>query len=128
MPPRPDVTATEVAILDILWDAETASVREISERLYGENTPSKHAGVKSLLDRLAEKGYVERDTSGFAHLFQATIDRASFVGMKVEQLAETHFGGSLAPMLLSLVDRLTLSNRDRAAIQKILDKADRSGE
>jgi len=120
----PSVTETEIAILDVLWEHRSATVREIAESLYAENTASAHATVKSLLDRLAEKGYVQCDRSGFAHVFLATHDRATFVGMQVQQMADSHFGGSLVPMLLTLVDRVKLSRRDRDALRKIIEKAE----
>ncbi|MHC4176677.1 MAG: BlaI/MecI/CopY family transcriptional regulator, partial [Planctomycetota bacterium] len=61
--------------MDVLWKRGPISVREIVESLYSEHTPSLHATVKSLLDRLAEKGCVTCDASQFAHRFSASIDR-----------------------------------------------------
>ena len=79
--------------------------------------------MNSLLDQLEQKGYVARDRSGFAHSFTATIDRAALVGTQLQQIADSHFDGALAPMLLPLVDKIKLSKRDREAIRKIIDKA-----
>ncbi len=120
---QPTATETEIAILNVLWDRESATVREIAESLYEVNTASAHATVKSLLDRLMEKGYVECDRSGFAHVFCASLNRSSFVGIQVQQMADSHFGGSLVPMLLTLVDRVKLSRRDRDVLRKIIENA-----
>ncbi len=119
---RATVTETELAILDVLWEQGAATVREIADRLYEENSPSTHATVKSLLDRLIAKGYVECDRSGFAHVFRTNVDRAKLVGEQLQQLADSHFSGSLAPMLLTLVDRVKLSKKEREAIRKIIEK------
>jgi predicted transcriptional regulator len=116
------VTETELAIMDILWERGPISVREIVESLYSEHTPSLHATVKSLLDRLTEKGCVTCDASRFAHRFSASVDRETFVGEQLQQLADNHFGGSLAPMLLTLVNRARLSRKDRKSIREILDR------
>jgi predicted transcriptional regulator len=116
-----DVTETELAILDVLWERGPSAVRDIVKALYDEHTPSLHATVKSLLERLEGKGYIRCDKSGFAHRFSAKVTRQAYVGEQLEQLAKSHFGGALAPMLLSLVERIALSRKDREAIRKIID-------
>ena len=116
-----DVTETELAILDVLWSRGPSAIRDIVATLYKRHTPSLHATVKSLLERLEGKGYVEIDKSGFAHRFTAKVSREAYVGEQLKQLAESHFQGALAPMLLTLVDRINLSRKDREAIRKIID-------
>lgn len=117
-----DVSDTELAILNVLWDRGPATVREIVEAVYGRHSQSLHMTVKSLLDRLANKGYVACDRTSFAHTFHSTIDREAFVGSQIEQIADSVFDGQVVPILLSLVDRVRLSNKDREAIEQILRK------
>jgi BlaI family penicillinase repressor len=116
-----DVTETELAILDVLWTRGQSAVRGIVAALYGRHTPTLHMTVKSLLERLEGKGYVECDGSGFAHRFSAKVSREAYVGQQLKQLADSHFDGAVAPMLLTLVDRVNLSRKDREAIRKIID-------
>ena len=118
------VTETELAIMDVLWTRGPISVRDIVESLYSEHTPSLHATVKSLLDRLTDKGLVKCDASRFAHLFSASVDRETLVGEQIQQMADNHFGGSLTPMLLSLVRRAKLSREDCEAIRELIDGID----
>ena len=115
------VTETELAILDVLWTRGQSAVRDIVATLYDRHTPTLHMTVKSLLDRLEAKGYVECDNRGFAHRFSAKISREAYVGQQLKQLADSHFDGAVAPMLLTLVDRINLSRKDREAIRKIID-------
>jgi predicted transcriptional regulator len=117
-----EVTATELAILDVLWKQGPATVREVVEAIYGEHRASLHSAVKSLIDRLIEKGYVACERKAFAHLFAATVDRDLFVGQQLQQLADSHYQGELTPMVLSLVERLKLSKQEREAIRKIIDR------
>lgn len=117
------VTEAELAVLNHLWEHGPSVVREISHAIYEDNTPAYHATVNSLLDQLEEKGFVERDRSGFAHSFTATIDRSELVGSQLQQIADSHFDGVLTPMLLSLVDKIKLSRRDREELRKIIDRA-----
>ena len=117
------VTEAELSVLEHLWEHGSSVVREISAALYAENTPAYHATVNSLLDQLEKKGFVSRDRSSFAHRFTATIDRSELVGSQLQEIADSHFGGALAPMLLTLVDNVKLSPRDRAAVRRIIDKS-----
>lgn len=122
MPRRPArVTETELRILDVLWESGPTIVRDIVEKLYGEHSPSLHATVKSLLDRLLEKGYVAYDDRRHAHRFSATVDRETLVGQQLQQLADSHFDGSLTPVLLTLVNRVKLSRKQREGIRQIID-------
>jgi BlaI family transcriptional regulator, penicillinase repressor len=118
---RAEVTETELAILDVLWERGPTPVREIVEALYKEHTASLHATVNSLLDRLIEKGYIECDRSTFAHTFRPLVDRETYVGGELQRLADSHFSGSFVPMLLALTERVKLTKKDREAIRRAID-------
>jgi BlaI family penicillinase repressor len=119
-----DVTETEFAILNALWDKGPNTVRGIVEAVYRRHSHSLHAGVKSLLARLAEKGYVGCENKGGAHFFSALMAREAFVAQQLQQLADSNFGGSLTPLLNTLIDKVKLSRADREAIRKIIEKID----
>ena len=116
----PPVTETELAILDVLWERGASPIRDIAAALYNKHTPSLHATVKSLLERLEAKGYVACDKDCFAHRFSARVGREAYVGQQLEELATSHYDGAIAPMLLTLVERIKLSRKDRETIRKII--------
>lgn len=115
------VTDTELAILEVLWSQQPCTVREIVESLYAERSRALHATVKSLLERLEAKGFIACDKEGFAHRFSARISRDEYVRQQLERLAESHFGGALAPLLLTLVPKMKLKRKDRDAIVKLIE-------
>ena len=114
------ITETELAILDVLWDRGSATVREIVEAIYGEHKASLHATINSLIDRLRQKGYLACDDSGFAHRYSVAVSRETLVGDSLQDLADRHFSGAAMPLLLTLIDRVKLSRKDREAIRKII--------
>ncbi len=118
------VTETEFAILNVLWDRGPSTVREIVESVYQEHTHSLHASVKSLLERLADKDFVVGQRQGAAHRFSAAVARETFVARQLQLLADSNFGGSLTPLLATLVDKVKLSHEDREAIREIIEKID----
>lgn len=114
------VSETELAILEVLWSRDKATVREIVESIYGQHTATLHATVNSLIDRLREKGHVAVDPSEFAHRYSVTVKRDTIVGQRLKEIANQHFEGALAPLLLTLIDQVKLSRKDREAITKII--------
>jgi BlaI family transcriptional regulator, penicillinase repressor len=120
--PSDDITDAELSVMEVLWDRpEGETIREIVLAVYGRHEHSLHGGVKSFLDRLIEKKFVRVNKDGFAHLFFAAITREEYVGRQLKRMADSHFGGAMAPMLLSLVEQSPLSKKDRAAIEKLIE-------
>jgi predicted transcriptional regulator len=120
--PKDDLTTAELAVMDVLWDREGgATVREVVLAVYGRHEHSLHGGVKSFLDRLIDKGFVRAAKEDFAHQFFSAVTRRQYVDWQLKQMSETHFGGALAPLILSLVEQASLSKRDRAAIEKLIE-------
>ncbi len=120
--PNDEIPDAELAVMEVLWNRpQGETVREIVLAVYGRHEHSLHGGVKSFLERLIEKGYVTVDKTGFAHRFFAAVTRQEFVGRQLKRIAECHFDGSMAPMLLSLVEQAKLTKKDRAAIEKLIE-------
>ena len=120
----PTVTETEFAILNVLWQCGPTTVRGIVEAIYQKHTHSLHASVKSLLERLADKDFIVCQRRGGVHLFSAAVQREAFVAQQLQLLADSNFGGSLTPLLNTLIDNTKLSRKDRDAIRKIIEKID----
>jgi BlaI family penicillinase repressor len=123
MPPaRPAATDAELAILKLLWESESLSARDIRERLYPRGSPSDHATVQKLLQRLEQKKLVVRDRRSFAHLFRATVTREELAGEQLEALASKLTDGSLVPFILHAVSARPLTAEERSEIRRLLEQ------
>lgn len=116
-----DVTDAELAILQQLWDRGSATVRELAEALYGKCTPSQHATVQKLLERLEGKECVNRDRGTWPHTFVPAVQREALIGRQLQQTADKLTGGSLQPLLTHLVKAGGLSAGDRQSLRALLD-------
>ena len=121
-----DVTDAELAILEVLWETGSATIREITVRLYPRGGSSHYATVQKLLDRLGAKGFVLRDRAAPAHSFRATVGREELIGRRLQATAEKLCGGSLTPLLMHLV-RGKLTSRERQALRALIDELDQEG-
>lgn len=121
----PAVTDAELAVLELAWELESATKRQIVEKLYPKCTVSDQATVQKLLERLEAKGYIERDRSSFAHVVRAAVTRAAFAGSQLKAVADKLSEGSLVPLLAHLVETKQLSAREREAIRQLLEDSKR---
>ena len=119
-----DVTDAELAVLQALWDAGPATIRQLVERVYGQTNTSAYATVQKLLERLEGKGCVGRDRSGAVHVFRAVVDRDQLIGRRLRAVADSLCGGSLAPLLSHLVEGKGLSPDERRELRAMIDRLD----
>jgi predicted transcriptional regulator len=123
MPPRPTpaVTDAELRVLEALWDAGPATIRQLTDALYPGGGASHYATVQKLLERLEADRCVRRDRSAMTHVFTAALSRDELIGGQLRALAERLCGGSLAPLLTHLVTAERLSADDRKELRRLLD-------
>ncbi len=124
MAPTPrDVTPAEFRLLRRLWERGNATIRELSEDLYGERpTRSQYATVQSLLDRLYQKGYVHRRREGRQNHYSPAVTRSDLLSLRLREIADELCDGSLAP-LLSHLTRLTNPTPEEAdALQRLVER------
>jgi predicted transcriptional regulator len=119
-----DVTETELAILQLLWDQGAATIRQLTDALYPQGGTSHYATVQKLLERLEAKDYVRRQRSGPAHTFAAAVGRDELIGRRLQAMAEQLCGGSLTPLLTHLVRARKLNARDRQKLRSLIDELD----
>jgi len=116
------VTDAELAVLRVLWERGPLTAKAITEAVYPDGAESEFASVHSFLQRLERKGLVTRDRSAFVHVFSATASRADVMGQELETLVERLGTDSIAPLIMSLVERKRLSKKEAAEIRKLLEK------
>ena len=122
--PAQDITDSELAVLRILWDRQTATIRQLTDVMYPRGEAAQYATVQKLLDRMEAKGYVRRDRTMFVHVFRSVLDRDELIGRRLRSLAEMLCEGSLTPLLTHLARASDLTEEDRLALRAIVDEPD----
>jgi BlaI family transcriptional regulator, penicillinase repressor len=117
-----DVTDTELAILQLLWDEGELTIRQLTDRLYPGGGTAHYATVQKLLERLERKGFVLRERRPAAHTFAAAVPREELIGRRLQAVAEELCGGSLTPLLTHLVRAKKLSARERQELHALIDQ------
>lgn len=125
---QPPLANAELAVMNLLWQNDRLTARQIREQLYPDETKAQHGTVQRLLQRLEDKGYVERDRSLSVHLFSAAISRQAYAGGQLELLASKLTAGSFAPLITHLVEEKKISRDEINRIRAILDAQQGEGE
>jgi predicted transcriptional regulator len=120
----PNVTDAEWAILQALWGRGPSSVRELAEGLYPGGGPSEYATVHRLLERLEAKQYVLRARDEGVYRFRSALSRDEVLGGQLEALADRLCGGSLQPLLTSLVRGQRLSPEELRELRALVEEAE----
>jgi len=118
---KPAIANSELAIMELLWENDCLTARQIREKLYPDAKKSQHGTVQKLLQRLEEKGYIVRDDSEFIQRFKARVLRLEYVGAQLESLTSKLTSGSIAPLITHLVEQRKISVTEIEQIQAILE-------
>lgn len=119
MPRTPkEVPDAELAVLQILWRAGEATMRELADELYPGGGSSEAATVQKLCERLAKKGFVAADKKQRPFRFRARVGRDELIGRQLASLADKLCDGSFAPLVSHLMEGGKLSAAERRALRE----------
>ncbi|WP_290793410.1 BlaI/MecI/CopY family transcriptional regulator [Flavihumibacter sp. UBA7668] len=113
-------TESELEILQVLWNRELASVREVHEEL----SKTKDVGYTTtlkLMQIMNEKGLVKRDDSVKTHIYQAAVSREKTQKHLLNKMIDGLFGGSPTQLVLQALGNHQASNEELEEIQHLLN-------
>ena len=117
-----DVTEAELSILQRLWDVQSATVRQLVDKLHPDGGSSEYATIQKLLERLQSKNYVVRNRDVWPHVFEATVGRDELIGRRLQTTADQLCDGSLQPLITSLVRSKKLSSEELQSLRDHLNE------
>ena len=139
-----DVTDAEFAVLNLLWERDRWTVRELTNTIYPDGSAAHYATVQKLLDRLEKKKFVKRHRNppkggrpgnkdgqpGMKpHEFESLVNRKELIGRRLQATADKLCDGLLAPLLTHLVNvKVPLNPDERSSLRGFLDQLDREAQ
>ncbi len=120
-------TAAELEILSILWDRETATVKEVHEFI-NTRKPTGYTTVLKTMQIMRDKGFVERDDSNRAHVFRAVEAQTETQKNLVADLIEKVFRGSALKLVQHVLEAKPASEEELKEIRKMIKRAEKKGE
>ena len=116
-------TDRELDVMSVLWDAGSATVAQVRERLSDDLA---YTTVLTVLRTLEQKGYVRHTGEGRAHRYRPLVKRAAAGRSALRRLVDKVFDGSPELLLTQLVSDKNLGDEELRRLRKLL--ADRLRE
>ncbi|HEY8972418.1 MAG TPA: BlaI/MecI/CopY family transcriptional regulator [Puia sp.] len=113
-------TESELEILQVLWEKDLASVREVHEELAKYKDVGYTTTLK-LMQIMHEKGLVKRDDSFKTHIYQAAVSREKTQKHLLGKMIDTLFGGSPTELVLQALGNHKASPEELEEIQRLLN-------
>src|SRR5687767_14213880 len=124
MRPKSDtLTSQELEIMKVVWPLGRATVREVYETLRERRTIA-YTTVQTMMNILEAKGHLKKERGDKAQLYIPVRPQQAVVKSMVREFVERVFDGSARPLLVHLLKEKGLSERERRALQQLLDKDD----
>ncbi|HYP08821.1 MAG TPA: BlaI/MecI/CopY family transcriptional regulator, partial [Bryobacteraceae bacterium] len=103
------------------------SVNACQESL-SASRPFKESTVRTLFQRLEQKGYVRHEADGRTYLYHAMKPRSNVAATAVKQIIDRFCGGSLEELLVGMVDNDLVDRKElRELARKISAKKQERG-
>lgn len=117
------ISDAESQIMQALWGRHPLSAEDILAALPAQDG-WQLGTVKTLLNRLLNKGAVKAERDGRRYLYDPLIERAQWEGKESLGLVDRVFGGRLSPLVAHFSAHRKLSPEDAEALRQLLKEHD----
>lgn len=116
------ISETELAVLKVLWDVGSGTVREVQAILREQGRKWAYTTVQTLLNRLQAKGNAASEKGGPAHIYRPAVTREQLLRRRLGDLADEFCEGTASPLVLALVEGGRFTPAEIEQFRKLLDR------
>ena len=113
-------TESELEILQVLWEKEAATVREVHDEISKTKDIGYTTALK-LLQIMFEKGLVSRNDSSKTHIYMPAVSREKTQNHLLGKMIDNVFSGSSSQLVMQALGNHKTSKEELDEIQKLLD-------
>lgn len=106
----------EADVMDVVWTRGSVTVGDVWQDLRGDRELA-YTTIKTVMSRLAEKGYLKRSTKERAHTYESTMGRDEFLRAVSDEVLEGLFVDFGEPIRAHLVK--VLRERDLPGLERL---------
>ena len=126
MPGTISISDAEAVVMQVLWQRQPMSAEEIHGAVAARSGWAEPT-VKTLLNRLLNKGAIAAEKEGRRYFYSPRITREQWVEQQSAGLLERVFGGRVAPLVAHFSERGKLSAEDIAELKRLVQGLDDEG-
>jgi predicted transcriptional regulator len=117
-------TASELEILQILWNRGPSTVREVHEAL-AERKPVGYTSVLKLMQIMTAKGTVRRNEEQRAHVYEAVQPAEKTKRQLAADVLQRVFDGSTSELMMHALSGRKGSKQEIEELRRMLDEYER---
>ena len=125
--PTPTLTDGELKIMDVLWERDEATVRDVTDAL-ADHHPVAYSTVQTMLGILLDKGYVDYRKQGRAFVYTPLVARREARRTALRHMLRQFFGGSSTALAESLLDENDIDLIELKRLRQRVRRARTSGK
>ena len=121
-------TDAELEILTVLWEQNSATVREVNDKLNERRNDRKEIGYTTtlkLLQIMFEKGLVTRNVDARTHVYTAAFAQSDIQRNLLQRLVDTAFQGSAMQMVMQVLGDHDASTEELQEIKALIEKVEK---
>lgn len=117
------ISEAESAVMDVLWRTHPLGAEEVVAAL-ADSRDWQEATIKTLLNRLLNKGAIAAEKDGRRYLYSPLLKREDWILEESRGLLDRLFDGRVAPLVAHFSEHRKLSRKDIAELRKLLEELD----
>jgi len=121
--PAVELTQAEWEIMKVVWEKEPCAAGTVQEAL-AKSRDRAYSTVKTTMDRMAEKGFLQIEKIRNLQLFRSCISEVDAKRGEFRKMLKRAFDGALTPMMQFLIEHEGLSKKQASQLRKLVNKAE----
>lgn len=117
------ISEAEAVVMDVLWQRHPVSADEVVAALAGRAEWAEPT-VKTLLNRLLNKGAIRAEKEGRRYLYSPVLAREAWLAEQSTSVVDRLFGGRVAPLVAHFSEQRKLSPADIAELKRLIAELD----
>ncbi len=114
-----EISATEFAVLDALWQGYPASANQLISRLNQQKVWHEKT-VKTLLNRLVKKQAISFEKQQRHYLYSPLLERDAYTQQQSQSFIERMFSGRISPLVAAFAKNKHLNAEDINELKAIV--------
>jgi BlaI family penicillinase repressor len=119
---RAPLTELENEVMSAVWKAGKCSVEAVHSRV-SRKRDLKETTIRTLLQRLEQKGYLHHESDGRAYIYRAAEPARSLAARAVRQIIDRFCRGSVEELVSGMVEAKVLSKREIERLEEVVRQA-----
>ena len=117
----PSITEAESVVLEVLWQRSPIATEDVVAALKDQRQWQEPT-IKTLLNRLLNKGAVSAEKVGRRYLYSPVLKREEWLSSESENFLARLFGGRVAPLVAHFSKHRRLTKKDLAELRRLIEE------